>query len=69
MTSKPAVLVVDNSLFNIEPLSALLSDSSGICFATSGEEAVKVAPDIRPDLILLDVVLPGIDDYEVCRRL
>ena len=66
---KPTVLIVDDSRFSIELLAAFLGDSYEVCFAMSGEEAVEAAPDIAPDLILLDVVLPGIDGYVVCEHL
>src|ERR1700741_1845572 len=47
----------------------LLSDQAGINFATRGEEGLALARKLRPDLILLDVSLPDIDGFEICRRL
>jgi len=68
MTSqRPVILIVDDELSNIEILSAALEDDYEICFATSGEDAMAVARGAAPDLILLDVVMPGMDGYEVCR--
>lgn len=68
MTDRALVLIVDDEVSNIEIMNAALEDEYEICFATSGEEAVAVAQTCLPDLILLDVLMPGIDGYEVCRR-
>ena len=69
MNQRPLVMIVDDQITYIELLNAALEDEYEICFATDGEEAIKLALDVLPDLILLDVVMPGIDGYEVCRRL
>ncbi len=69
MKLRPLVMIVDDQITYIELLNAALEDDYEICFATSGEEAIKVAQEVLPDLILLDVIMPGIDGYEVCRRL
>jgi diguanylate cyclase (GGDEF)-like protein len=63
------ILIVDDEVANIEVLNAALEDDYEICFATSGEEAIRSTLAVKPDLILLDVLMPGIDGYEVCRRL
>ncbi len=64
------LLVVDDSSDNIILLSRLLKDTYRTKIATDGEKALKMASsDDPPDLILLDVVMPGMDGYEVCRRL
>jgi diguanylate cyclase (GGDEF)-like protein len=63
------ILIVDDEPLNIELLGQTLSDSAEIIFATAGKEALRIASDQRPDLILLDVLLPDMDGYEVCRRL
>jgi diguanylate cyclase (GGDEF)-like protein len=63
------ILIVDDEVANIKILNAALEDEYEICFATSGEEAIRIALALLPDLILLDVLMPGIDGYEVCRRL
>jgi len=62
-------LIVDDEPANIEVISAALEDEYEICFATSGEEAIEVTRAASPDIILLDVLMPGMDGYEVCRRL
>ena len=69
MTERPTILLVDDEVANIEILSAALEDDYELCFAISGEEALHLARTVLPDLILLDVMMPGMDGYEVCRRL
>lgn len=63
------ILVIDDSVSNIRVLSALLQDKGEVLFATSGEEGIEIARLRRPHLILLDVEMPEMDGYEVCRRL
>lgn len=69
MKPRPVILIVDDSIFNIEIMAAFLGADYETCFAMSGEDAIEVAGEIRPDLILLDVVMTGIDGYETCRLL
>lgn len=69
MKKKPVILIIDDEVSNIEIISTLLEDDYEICFATSGEQAIEIAHEVAPDLILLDIVMPGMDGYEVCRRL
>src|SRR3954469_10337167 len=67
---KKTVLVVDDAPANIQVVNSILKDTYKIRIATNGAKAlelVNVAP--APDLILLDVMMPGIDGYEVCERL
>ncbi|WP_159993129.1 diguanylate cyclase domain-containing protein [Roseomonas sp. 18066] len=66
---RPNILIVDDEVSNIEIISAILEDDHEVCFATSGEEALQIARAELPDLILLDVLMPGLDGYEVCRQL
>lgn len=66
MSDRLSVLIVDDEVSNIEILSSALEDEYDIYFATSGDEALEVARVNLPDLILLDVLMPGIDGYEVC---
>lgn len=63
------VLVVDDSEANIQLLSEFLSPICSVFFAMNGEEAIRLADTLRPDIILLDVMMPGMDGYEVCRRI
>lgn len=72
MTSngKPVILIVDDAPVNVRILYELLSGDHCIKVADSGASALELAADDpRPDLILLDVMMPGMDGYEVCRRL
>ena len=72
MTSngKPVILIVDDAPVNVCILYGLLSGDHCIKVADSGASALELAADDpRPDLILLDVMMPGMDGYEVCRRL
>jgi class 3 adenylate cyclase len=66
---RPRVLVVDDHEQNVELLEAYLADNYEILKAYNGEEALEKVGADPPDLILLDVVMPGLDGYEVCRRL
>ena len=69
---KPTLLIVDDEPTNIQALGHLLKDDYRIRVANNGEKALALAAEgapERPDLILLDIQMPGIDGYEVCRRL
>ena len=64
------ILIVDDMPANIRILGQLLRSRYHIRIATSGEQALSIAAtENPPDLILLDVMMPGMDGYEVCRRL
>jgi signal transduction histidine kinase len=64
------ILVVDDKQENLELLTQVLeSEGFEIAFATNGEQAIQIATIFLPALILLDVMMPGIDGYETCRRL
>lgn len=68
--NKPVVLVVDDTPFNIDVLRGVLSSSYTLKVATNGEKALALAKSHpQPELVLLDVMMPGMDGYEVCRRL
>lgn len=65
-----AILIADDEPSVRETLSAMLEDPSySLHFAKNGAEALQMAETLRPDLILLDVMMPGMDGYEACRRL
>ncbi len=67
---KPKVLIVDDTPENIQVLMGTLKDQYAIVAAINGEKALKMAvAEPRPDLILLDIMMPGMDGFEVCRRL
>ncbi len=63
------ILVVDDAPENIDVLTVVLSKNYRVKAAPNGVKALKVAFSSVPDLILLDVMMPGMDGYEVCRRL
>lgn len=69
-TAKPTVLVVDDTPDNLALMSNLLKNDYKVKVANCGEKALKIAQaDSAPDLILLDIMMPEIDGYEVCKRL
>ena len=67
---KKRLLLVDDAAENLRILGESLRDTYTIMFARNGQDALRLANgNPQPDLILLDVVMPGMDGYEVCRRL
>jgi phosphoserine phosphatase RsbU/P len=65
-----SILIVDDTPINIGVISGALKDTYKTKVATNGEKALAIASgDDKPDLILLDVMMPVMDGYEVCRRL
>lgn len=70
MDYKSTILIVDDQLSAREVLRGLLAQKNfSLVFATTGDEALAKAAELIPDLILLDVMMPGMDGFEVCRRL
>lgn len=68
--SGASVLIVDDAPANLDLLRRILEpEGCQIYFATTGEMALEVAPHSVPDVILLDVMMPGLDGFETCRRL
>ncbi len=68
--NQPKILIVDDDAKNIRLLNAMLMSENYQTFdCLSGEQALKTVPEVSPDLILLDVMMPGIDGFEVCRHL
>ena len=62
------ILVVDDEPTNLHVLRQILQDEYRLVFATDGSKALQLAQQ-KPDLVLLDVMMPGMDGYEVCARL
>lgn len=67
--SGPSILVVDDDITAIQLVGHILGGSADLRFARSGEDALRQVQEALPDIILLDVDMPGMDGYEVCRRL
>src|SRR5262249_6291421 len=64
------VLVVEDNLDSVQVLVLLLQDMGHqVVYAINGNGALEVARRMRPDFVLLDLGLPGIDGFEVCRRI
>jgi len=69
-SAQKLILIVDDTPLNIGVISGALKDSYKTKVATSGEKALALASaEEKPDLILLDIMMPGMDGYEVCSRL
>ena len=66
---KAKILIVDDSPANIETLNETLENEFDIYFATDGNDALQKVHLLGPDLILLDIMMPVMDGFEVCRRL
>ena len=69
MNSRPSILIVDDTPVNLRTLGAALATDYDVKIATSGQTALLIAADVQPDLILLDIMMPDMDGYEVCRRI
>ena len=64
------ILLIEDVPANIQAVSAILREQSYLVnVATSGQQALELLERVRPDLILLDVMMPGIDGFETCRRI
>lgn len=63
------VLIVDDQITNIQLLKHILQPMVDVFMARDGLQAIALCGQVRPDLILLDIIMPGIDGIEVCKRL
>lgn len=63
------VLLVDDEKFNFEMLELGLGDNVQLNYASNGHEALSYSIEKKPDIILLDICMPGIDGYDTCRLL
>lgn len=68
-SERPRILVVDDQPANIQTLYQVLKGDYDVAMATDGSQAIALCQRRPPDLVLLDVVMPGIDGFEVCKRL
>jgi diguanylate cyclase (GGDEF)-like protein len=66
---RPKLLVVDDQPINIQVMYRCFAGDYQVFMATNGEQALSLCKSNPPDLILLDVVMPGVDGFEVCARL
>jgi diguanylate cyclase (GGDEF)-like protein len=66
---RPKLLVVDDQPINIQVMYRCFAGDYQVFMATNGEQALGICSSNPPDLILLDVVMPGVDGFEVCKRL
>jgi len=69
MSEPPVILVIDDVIENVAVLGATFSEVAEVQFATSGQEGLALARRTVPDLILLDVMMPDMDGFQVCERL
>jgi len=69
MNKQKKILAVDDNPNNTAIMEELFGEHYDLRTAANGKEAIKIALDFQPDIILLDVMMPDMDGYEVCRRL
>jgi len=67
--NKYRILVVDDEPNNRKLLNQILKDNYQLAFAVDGIQAVEIAKQVQPDLILLDIMMPEMDGYEACKKL
>lgn len=68
-TEKPKILIVDDTPTNLSILEEILDKDYFISVTQSGTQALSIIENLMPDLILLDINMPGIDGFETCRKL
>ena len=69
MPQRPKVLIIDDTPANLQTLGRALASEYDLHIANSGAIGLKLAREVHPDIILLDVMMPEMDGYEVCQRL
>lgn len=69
MSAAGRILIVDDEPFNREILRDILTPDFEVALAKSGSECIEMVPNFKPELILLDVSMPGMSGYDVCREL
>ena len=69
MVSQPKALIVDDEPSSRATIEAMLSSENyELYFAENGAQALSMASEIRPDIVLLDVMMPGMSGYDVCKK-
>ncbi len=68
-SKKRSILIIDDGMINIKVLGSSLQNDYKIFFALDAQRGIKSALENQPDLILLDILMPGMDGYETCRIL
>jgi putative two-component system response regulator len=66
---KPKILAVDDEPNNLQVINQVLGENYQLLFAKNGKDAIEIATRQQPDLILLDIMMPDMDGFEVCRQL
>lgn len=67
--SKELILIVDDQANNLKVISSVLSTDYSLTFAKNGATALQLLTKIKPDLILLDIMMPDMDGFEVCKKI
>ena len=69
LAANTKILIVDDEPLNIEVLSETIEELGDVLFATNGQAAIDICVEHQPDIVLLDVMMPEMDGYEVCKQL
>ena len=67
MSEKKRIMIVDDDPKNVKILKMLFQNTADLAVANNGEEALEKIPQFKPNLVLLDLMMPGIEGYEVCQ--
>jgi diguanylate cyclase (GGDEF)-like protein len=68
-TQQPTILIVEDEVINIHSLSRILRGTARLCFAKTGKQALELAEKLAVEMVLLDIMLPDINGFEVCKAL